>query len=67
MLFKNRLISSPQNAGQSIVDNWSTTSSNHTGICCFGKTSMETFIDSVARIKDKKLNWKLQTESAVSG
>jgi transposase InsO family protein len=39
----------------------------HTGKYCFGKTPMETFIDSVALAKDKMLNSNLQTESAVSG
>lgn len=39
----------------------------HTGKYCFGKTPMETFIDSVALAKDKMLNSKLQTEAAVSG
>lgn len=39
----------------------------HTGKYCFGKTPMETFIDSVAMAKDKMLNSNLQTEAAVSG
>jgi len=39
----------------------------HTGKYCFGKTPMETFIDSVALAKNKMLNLNLQTESAVSG
>ena len=39
----------------------------HTGKYCFGKTPMETFIDSVALAKDKMLDSNLQTEAAVSG
>jgi len=38
----------------------------HTGKYCFGKTPMETFIDSVALAKDKMLDSNLQTEAAVS-
>lgn len=39
----------------------------HTGKYCFGKTPMETFIDSVPLAKDKMLDSNLQTEVAVSG
>jgi len=39
----------------------------HTGKYCFGKTPMQTFIDSVPLAKEKLLDSTLQTETAVSG
>ena len=39
----------------------------HTGKYCFGKTPMQTFIDSVPLVKEKMLDSNLQTEAAVSG
>lgn len=39
----------------------------HTGKYCFGKTPMQTFIDSVPLAKAKMLDSTLQTETAVSG
>jgi transposase InsO family protein len=39
----------------------------HSGKYCFGKTPMQTFIDSIPLAKEKMLDSTLQTEVAVSG
>lgn len=39
----------------------------HSGKYCFGKTPMQTFIDSLPRAKEKMLDSTLQTEMTVSG
>lgn len=39
----------------------------HSGKYCFGKTPMQTFIDSIPLAKEKMLDVTLQTEAAVSG
>ena len=39
----------------------------HTGKYCFGKTPMQTFIETVHLAKEKMLDSNLQTEMAVSG
>jgi transposase InsO family protein len=39
----------------------------HSGKYCFGKTPMQTFIDSIPLAKEKVLDVTLQTEAAVSG
>lgn len=52
------------------VDNWLLEYNEqrpHTGKYCFGKTPMQTFIDSIPLAKEKMLDATLQTEVAVSG
>ena len=36
----------------------------HSGKYCFGKTPMQTFLDSMPFVKEKMLNYTLQTEGA---
>ena len=54
---------------QDDLDNWMTEYNEqrpHSGKYCFGKTPMQTFIDSISVAKEKMLNLTLQTEKGLS-
>jgi len=54
---------------QDDLDNWMTEYNEqrpHSGKYCFGKTPMQTFIDSISVAKEKMLNLTLQTEKELS-
>jgi len=55
---------------QEDVDNWLLQYNEerpHSGKYCFGKTPMQTFLDSLPLAKEKMLDSTIQTEEAVSG